>query len=144
MKHHVEDCVTVAWNSNDCFTRPDDSGSIYYAVRGCFRYPIAVHCATVVIKGISDEKIEKDGGTFEKLQMHARVSIGTPLLKCLNAYTEKFNSRVSEIAIDDEDARDIEDSCILPQWFDRLDLTPRIISAATCDDALEKADWELV
>lgn len=50
VKHIVSNCVSVAWQSDVRFTAPGDSGSIYYAVRGCFRYPIAVHRATVVVK----------------------------------------------------------------------------------------------
>lgn len=36
--------VAVRWLPNRPFTAGNDSGSIYYAVNGCIRTPIAIHC----------------------------------------------------------------------------------------------------
>jgi len=113
VKHEVENCMSVAWRSDERFTMPGDSGSVYYAVRGCFRYPIAVHRAGVVVD--KDDFKEKEGGKFEKVKIPARISIGTPLLRCLDEYAEKFNERKSSLDINDED------SVALPEWIDFLE-----------------------
>lgn len=130
VKHEVKSCVCVAWQSDERFTMPGDSGSVYYAVRGCFRYPIAVHRASVVIKGYSDDRIELEGGRFEKLQIHSRISIATPLALCLDEYSEHFNRR--EISIMNEAEEDeAEDTFTLPVWFDRVDLSPSQLNSST-------------
>ena len=43
IKHHVENAVTIQWIPGMPFALSGDSESIYYACRGSFRYPIAIH-----------------------------------------------------------------------------------------------------
>lgn len=120
VKHIVSNCVSVAWQSDVRFTAPGDSGSIYYAVRGCFRYPIAVHRATVVVKNKSEDFMEIENGKFERLDIHARFSIGTPLAWSLEQYSEYFNQRGSELGLVEEEGEEQEDQCTVPAWFHRF------------------------
>lgn len=39
--------VVIQWKPNTRFTAAGDSGCLYYAIIGCFRYPIAIHRAQV-------------------------------------------------------------------------------------------------
>lgn len=122
VKHEVKNGVSVAWQSDERFTMPGDSGSVYYAIQGCFRYPIAVHRASVVIKGKSEDWIEMEGGRREKLAIHSRISIGTPLTICLEEYCEIFNPQKVPIDEHTENVTEDEDPQILPEWFDRFEV----------------------
>eukprot|EP00981_Chlorochromonas_danica_P014021 scaffold7232_cov310-Ochromonas_danica.AAC.11 len=116
-KFDAKNCVSVAWRSDERFTVPGDSGSIYYAVRGCFRYPIAVHRASLVVRGRPDETMEDENGKHVRVDSHQRISIGTPLAVCLESFAEEFNGR--KYTIDDPAAN--EDEPLVPKWIARFD-----------------------
>jgi len=44
----IQNAVAVSWKPNHPFTISRDSGSIYYAVRGSLRFPIAIHLGVSV------------------------------------------------------------------------------------------------
>lgn len=115
VKNEVKDCFSVVWRSDERFTSPGDSGSVYNAVRGCFRYPIAVHRASLVIVGRSDDTIEGENGNPVKIDPHHRISIGTPLARCLEDFAIKFNKRQDLVTTDQ-----LEDDCTLPEWIARF------------------------
>lgn len=130
-KFEVKNCVSVAWRSDERFTSPGDSGSVYYAVRGCFRYPIAVHRASLVIKGRSEDTIEDENGMPVKIDPHYRISIGTPLAICLDWFAEVFNLR--KRALDYTGFQ--EDEFTLPRWIARFDRVSPVVSAASLQKA---------
>jgi hypothetical protein len=66
--------------SDNGFAEGGDSGSIYYAVRGSFRYPVAVHNG----EGYEIVKI-KDLEVFSANQISKPVHFGTSLVNAINA-----------------------------------------------------------
>lgn len=78
-KHHVENAATIQWIPVMPFALSGDSGSIYYACRGRFRYPIAIHRGKV--NGQFHSVLGKENYT---------VSFGTPLREAIMEAGRKF------------------------------------------------------
>lgn len=64
--------------------------------------------------------MEIENGRFERLDIHARFSIGTPLAWSLEQYSEYFNQRGSELGLVEEEGEEQEDQCTVPAWFHRF------------------------
>jgi hypothetical protein len=138
-KEYQVNGVAVAWRNNETFTRGGDSGSVYYAIRGSFRYPIAVHCAHAYM--MKDQgMVETASGKKHKIDIYSRISIGYPIAKCLEEYMEEFNERDNQLIVNEpietkddnetetDDIDEVEDMTTHLDWFDRLD---------------NKDDWEV-
>lgn len=66
--------------------------------------------------------MEIENGKFERLDIHARFSIGTPLAWSLELYSENFNKTGSELDLGlvEEEGEEQEDQCTVPVWFHRV------------------------
>lgn len=80
-----EDMVVIQWDPSEAFTRPGDSGSIYYAVVGAIRYPIAIHSFSCRIK-----KLTHAGEVIQN------YSVGTPLIDAIEFAKQILNKEGGE------------------------------------------------
>lgn len=94
--------VAVQWYPGSRFCEGGDSGSIYYAVRGCFLYPIAVHRGTFSMSSRSFNPIittvhelpedNVKSTIVDRELIVENVSLGTPIFDELLAATNHFKT----------------------------------------------------
>jgi hypothetical protein len=75
------DAVVITALSDTCFSKEGDSGSVYYAVRGSFRYPIAVNNG----EGYDLINLHHDG-LFDNNKIAKPIFFGTPLVRSIEKY----------------------------------------------------------
>jgi hypothetical protein len=88
-KKEFTNMICVRWLPDDPFTQGGDSGAIYYAVNGCHKVPVAIHCLVAPFTSSHPKatRLDKDGTTIRSTTEVA--SYGSNLSTALEWFREK-------------------------------------------------------